>query len=149
MSGHRKSVSAGSSETSLAALGTQTPVSIALGFSVRWSTTGAIPAPGKKKKLVQQEDHLSVFSRHDTVIIIVVISIAPHLANISPHLATAHYKINNNVYMKTSKIIFSHNIVFLTQSDTHLCAHAHTRAHTHTHTHTQVHRRNITRGEGG
>ena len=109
--------------------------------------------PQGKNTLVQQEDHLSVFSRHDTVIIIVVTSIAPRLANISPHLATARYKINKNVYIKTSKITFSRNIVFLTQSDTRVCARAHTHTHTHirthAHTHRQAHRRNTARGEGG
>ena len=59
------------------------------------------------------------------LIIIVVIFIAPYLTDRGEH--TTLYKNNNNVYIKTSKIVYDHNIVFLT----HACAH--TRTHTHTH----------------
>ena len=49
---------------------------------------------------------------------------------------TALYKINNNVYIKTSKVI-NYIVIILYFS--------HARAHTHARTH--AHRRNIRRGE--
>ena len=74
------------------------------------------------------------------------------------------YKINKNVHIQTSKIIYRHNIVYLehhtrththacTRAQTHTCMHAHTCTHvcmharthttmrtcTHTHTHTSTH----------
>ena len=81
------------------------------------------------------------------MMIIVVISVALHLANKGEH--TMLYKIQNNVYIKTSKII-NYIVIILYSSHTHtyacMCVHAHT--HSHTHTHTQAHRRNVTGGGG-
>ena len=45
------------------------------------------------------------------MIITAVISIALYLIDKGEH--TALYKINNNVYLKTSKIIYKHNTVIL------------------------------------
>jgi len=53
------------------------------------------------------------------IIIITVISIAPHLTDKGEH--SALYKLNNNVYIKTSKImnyLDSHNAVCLTRRST-------------------------------
>ena len=55
--------------------------------------------------------------------------------------AHALYKINNNAYIKTSKIIMLYYIVIILYSS---CT-THERAHTHT----QVHRRNVTRSGVG
>ena len=74
------------------------------------------------------------------IIVIAVISIAPYLTDKGEH--TSLYKINNNVYSKTSKIL---NYVVIILHYTH----THTRARTHARTHTEAHRRNVTRGEGG
>ena len=66
------------------------------------------------------------------LLITAVISIALYLTDKDEH--AAFYKINNNVYIKTStttKLLYDPNIVFLTH--TH---HARARTHTHTHTHT-------------
>ena len=60
------------------------------------------------------------------ILIIVVISVAPYLTNKAEH--TLLYKINNNVYIKTSKGI-NYIVIIL------YFAHAH--------------RRNVTRGERG
>ena len=74
-----------------------------------------------------------------------VISIVPYLTGKGEH--TVLYKNNNNVYIKTSKII-NYIVIILYSSHTHtyacMCVHAHT--HSHTHTHTQAHRRNVTGG---
>ena len=53
------------------------------------------------------------------IIIIVVISIVWHLPDKGEHIVLYNYKINKNVYCihksnKTSKIIYNHNILFLT-----------------------------------
>ena len=63
-----------------------------------------------------------------------IISLAPYFADKGEH--TALYKNYKNVYINGSKIIYSHNIVFLER--THACTHAliHTHVHTPTHTHT-------------
>ena len=63
-----------------------------------------------------------------TIIIIAVIFVAPYLTDKGEH--TALYKVNNNVYIKTSKIISYIVIV----SFAHACAYT-----------KQVHRRNVTR----
>ena len=88
------------------------------------------------------------------MIIIAVISIAPYLADKGEH--TTLYKINTNVYIKTSKIIKLLEYVIprsharahtRTRVRTRTCTYGihththhttHTRAHTHTHTHKQT-----------
>ena len=60
-----------------------------------------------------------------------LISIEPYLTDKGEH--TALYKINNIVYIKTSKRI-NYTVIIL--------------YFPHTHTHTQMRRRNVTRGEG-
>ena len=57
------------------------------------------------------------------VIIIVVISIAPCLTDKGEQ--TALYKINNNVYIKTSKIL-NYIVIILHYTHTHACTHART-----------------------
>ena len=59
---------------------------------------------------------------------------APYLTDKDEHAVL--YKINNNVYIKTTKII-NYTVIILYSS------------HTHRYTHTWVHRRNAMRGEGG
>ena len=59
------------------------------------------------------------------IMVITVISIMLYLTNKDEH--TALYKINNNVYIKTAKII---NDIW--SSHMHVCM------HTHTHTHTRM-----------
>ena len=66
------------------------------------------------------------------LIITAVISIASYLTDKGEH--TAFYKINNNVYIKTSKIINYYIVLILYSSHTH-----HIRKHTHTHTHARTH----------
>ena len=66
----------------------------------------------------------------DNIIITAVISIAPYLTDKGEH--TALYKINHNVYIKTSKII-NYIVVILYSSHT-----TYTHTHTHTHTHTYI-----------
>ena len=50
------------------------------------------------------------------IIIIVVISVVWHLPDKGEHIVLYNYKIIKNVYCihKTSKIIYNHNILFLT-----------------------------------
>ena len=82
-------------------------------------------------------------------LIIAVISIAPYLTDKGGHIAL--YKINNNVYIKTSKII-NYVVIILyssharAQTDTHTRTHARTHAQSHTHTHTCAHARGHTEG---
>ena len=66
------------------------------------------------------------------LIITAVISIASYLTDKGEH--TAFYKINNNVYIKNSKIINYYIVLILYSSHTH-----HIRKHTHTHTRTHAH----------
>ena len=63
-----------------------------------------------------------------------VISIVPYLTGKGEH--TVLYKNNNNVYIKTSKIINYIGILLYTPLPPH---HAHTQMHAHMHTHTHTH----------
>ena len=65
-----------------------------------------------------------------------IISIAPYLANKDEHAAL--YKINKNVHIPTSEIIYRRNIVYL---EHHTCTHTRTHARAHRHTHTYAHTR--------
>ena len=67
-----------------------------------------------------------------TIIIIAVIFVAPYLTDKGEH--TTLYQVNNNVYIKTSKLI-SYIVIILYPLLMHV----------RTHTHKQVHRRNVTR----
>ena len=72
------------------------------------------------------------------LIIIMVISVVPDLTDKSEH--TVLYKINNNVYIKTSKMInYIVIILYSLQIHTHTHTHTHSHTHTHTHTHTCMH----------
>ena len=68
--------------------------------------------------------------------VIAVISIAPYLTDKDEHIAL--YKINDNVYIKTSHVCLYARTYAHTHTHTHLHTHARTHARTHAHTHTHT-----------